>query len=206
METLLSLALSDWPRPAESCCVVVDGGFKCKLCSTGTMTYISLESHKLGSKHQGRLRAEYHRRQRVLDMLEWNDAELILDTRAKALGCSKWTKAIQRSLFCSLAEMRRLSNHCHEDEQHSPTCTEIAVAPVRKLLSQMEDMERVSLLEQSVWKTLCVTHFPRPLTNLLEVQEWQKQGWKTAKEDFRHDSGIHIIVSNVLPFLIKKKI
>ena len=188
---------------------ISSGSYICDLCSTGPMTKRSADSHLAGSLHRKNSIRREGRNARVLDLVEWSDASSQLNDRAKKLGCSKWTKAIQNTAFCSLETMRR------ERVRRGPafdgtaiwceTPTGIALKSAKDLLSHFEQMERLSLLELSVWKALCVIYFPRPMRNMLEVKEWETMGWKAVKRDHRHDRGINIILSGVVPFLLTKK-
>ena len=63
-------------------------------------------------------------------------------------------------------------------------------------------MEKVSILEQAVWKHATIVETMEKLTGVQAIVMCNG-GWKNHKAENRHHSTIHIIVLNVMPFIEK---
>ena len=69
-------------------------------------------------------------------------------------------------------------------------------------MQRYEHLERISLLQQAVWKSVCLLMTPdEPTTDYLFWARWSKEGWKKRKLETRHSGEAQIIITAVLPFI-----
>jgi hypothetical protein len=68
-------------------------------------------------------------------------------------------------------------------------------------LRRYELRERLALLELAVWKAGCKVNPPDAVKDALSHRYWWTEGWKASKQSMRSCPAIHVVVTNVLPFL-----
>ena len=79
-------------------------------------------------------------------------------------------------------------------------------AAVETLLRKYEQMERISLLEQAIWKAVCCIAIPDNAVAKNDYhswQEWARNGWKSGKSTKYKANETGIIITSVMPFLGK---
>lgn len=108
--------------------------------------------------------------------------------RTEQLGLSAWKDSAQAAFF------RYLTTDSVGDVADDQFCAAVTA------LSRYEYMERVALLELSVWKAVCLAQMPL-VADYYAAQHWCQSGWKNLKAVQRKSNAISIIVSTVLPFL-----
>jgi hypothetical protein len=64
-------------------------------------------------------------------------------------------------------------------------------------LKRYEHLERISLVEQAVWRAVCQMTPKSPKNDTLFWRRWLVEGWKERKEELRNCNAIPII----LPFV-----
>jgi len=108
-----------------------------------------------------------------------------LEGRVECLGLSKWQDNVRLSLYRAIT---------------ANGTGGVWVGKAKAQLRLFEEIERLSLLELAIWKFSCLD--TPPLKNLLELVQWQNEGWKTNKVNRRDDvNAIFVIITHVLPFL-----
>jgi hypothetical protein len=114
-----------------------------------------------------------------------------LEPRIQQLGIVKWQNLIRADLHSRLISLTGDGN------SH---ITESSIRDFDKLLIKYEKMEKISLLELTIWKAACIMEKTEELT-YYAMLEWNSRGWKDSKAKMRRCSAIDMIIRNVLPFL-----
>ena len=113
-----------------------------------------------------------------------------VEPRIQRLGLPKWQWHVR-------SELHQTSTLLHG--------TYLNETKVYKLLAKYECMERLSLLEMAVWKTVCILGKEAEDDESDQGETTTQQpmrGWQVYKTPTtRHNSAIHVIVGGVMPFL-----
>jgi hypothetical protein len=110
-----------------------------------------------------------------------------LKPRIARLGSSNWQHELDSLLLTYLLD-KKLAFH-------------VACKPIIEKLEKYEHMERICLLEQAVWRTVCQINPEKPPNNALFWEHWLKEGWKEKKKEMYHSKESGIIISSVLLFV-----
>jgi hypothetical protein len=78
------------------------------------------------------------------------------------------------------------------------------IEQVHTILNQLEEKERLSLLELAIWKALCLLDMP-VMTDYYETTQWQSCNWHSVKARNKRSNASAIIVAAVLPFLRERR-
>jgi len=69
------------------------------------------------------------------------------------------------------------------------------------LLEKYEHLERISLLQQAVWKASCEMSPDKPVNDAIYWKNWLNKDWKQKKTDTRNSFAISVIIPLVIPSL-----
>ena len=75
-----------------------------------------------------------------------------------------------------------------------------AFPDVTKRLQSCMLRERMALLELALWKAVIFTEYCDP-SDVISFLEFQRQGWKDCKRQYRSHKSVDLIVRLVLPFV-----
>ena len=117
--------------------------------------------------------------------------QLSFEPRIAQLSCSNWQNKVRAELLTYLMM----------DEFDTATNTRLKA--ITHILERFEHLERVSLLEQVAWRSVCLMNPACKTYDPMYHFQWFQQGWKDRKAELRHASAIAVVMKSVVPFLGK---
>ena len=162
---------------------------QCLLCEEHFVNSNAASKHIQGYWHNHRANQISKEKIVIRSMLDKQQrVQSFFEPRISRLSCPDWQNRVRMDVYMFLNE------EGPADEQ------EITAVHT---LERFEHLERVSLLEQAVWRSVCQLHPANTTSDPIYNFQWFQQGWKDRKEEMRHFSSIEIVVKSVLPFLGK---
>jgi hypothetical protein len=164
----------------------------CRLCDKSNMSKRhAFGAHFSSDRHQTKVRAVSASQKKLRDGLRetsemYKKAESIVGKQLPCLYLPSWQMHVKSLLLDALLD---------KDGSKS------AMGPVEKTLRRYELRERLALLELAVWKAGCKMNPPDAVKDALAHRYWWTEGWKASKQSMRSCPAIHVVVTNVLPFL-----
>lgn len=166
---------------------VVVYGRHCLVCKEDFEKPDDYYCHTRTLEHQQRVRQLRTEQQLIRSVLNKQQrVQSFFEPRISILSCPDWKKTLRADLYMFLNE-------------EGPASTRETAAV--QTLEHFEHLERVALLEQAVWRSVCQLNPAYTTSDPMYNFQWFQQGWKDRKEEMRHSSSIGIVVKSVLPFL-----
>jgi hypothetical protein len=160
---------------------------QCNLCSTGVMWNTrSARKHCSGKRHRkfySILESSQREEAKKLEVSDKLRQVQEMSLRVDKLGSEKWIWHVNDALLRYMTSIQPL---------------DVALG----LLSKYELMTRLSLLELAIWKASCLSDCR--FDTMQEIEEWSLDGsFNPAdyKQEKRTTSGVHVIITLILPFL-----
>ena len=181
-----SLPRPETQLPDGNVIVATYDGFYCSLCEYENFPKAKLDEHLKQETHWERVKAvREFQREETNRISRRNEALRMAKHRLDMLTLDRWKNEIKGMIF---------QYQEHGDQQEKKALLD--------LLTKYEHLERISLLEQSVWKHVCRTNPPNDIVADVVLSDiWFSKGWKEVKADMRSSNEIAIIMTQVLPFL-----
>jgi hypothetical protein len=161
--------------------------WQCDLCSTGVMwSARSARKHCSGKRHRrlhSILEASRKEEARKLEMSDKLRQVQEVSPRVEKLGSEKWIWHVNDALLRYMTSIQPIN---------------VALG----LLLKYELMARLSLLELAIWKASCLSDCQ--FDTMQDIEDWALNGSfhpADYKQEKRAISGVHVIITLILPFL-----
>jgi len=167
--------------------------YDCFLCNKCGISPSEWNQHQNDQSHKERYTKATQALKEHKDVMQRRSTVKSFEARISRLSYSVWRNELQAMQLSFL--MKELSFLMKELNIASSSQLFL------KKLQHFEHLERVSLLEQAVWRSVCQMAPNGSSKDPLYYMNWFTEGWKEQKEKMRGLNAISVIITAVLPFL-----